>query len=97
MQSCIEDGRRPPGVDFQELASNHPELLRSKGVVVSDRGKVVRKGRQVRVEKMSESKPFDDASLMTKALSKLGASHHPRISQGGNLFTDLTAAGVEAA
>jgi hypothetical protein len=24
---------------------------------------------------MSESKPFDDASSMTKALSKLGASH----------------------
>ena len=44
LQSCIEDGRRPPGVDFQELASNHPELLRSKGVVVSDRGKVIHQG-----------------------------------------------------
>src|ERR1700688_2328507 len=33
LQSCTEDGRRPPGVDFQESASNRPELLRSKGVV----------------------------------------------------------------
>jgi hypothetical protein len=82
---------------LQEQAPNRPVLLRSKGVVVSDRGKVVWKGRQVRVEKMSESKPFDDASLMSKVLSKLGASHDSRISQGENLFTDLTTAGVEAA
>jgi len=58
-------------------------LLRSKGVVVSDRGKVVLKGWQVSVEKMSESKPFDDASLIRKVLSKLGSSRRSRISQGG--------------
>jgi hypothetical protein len=29
---------------LQEQASNHPVLLRSKGVVVSDRGKVIRQG-----------------------------------------------------
>jgi hypothetical protein len=47
-------------------------LLRPKGVVVSDRGKVTRLGWQVRVEQMSESKPSDDASLVFyKALSKL--------------------------
>jgi hypothetical protein len=46
---------------FQELASNHPELLRPKGVVVNVRGKGVREGRQVSVEKMSESEPSDDA------------------------------------
>ena len=33
---CIEDGSRPPEVGLQELASNHPVLLRTKGVVVSD-------------------------------------------------------------
>jgi len=49
---------------LQEQASNRPVLLRSKGVVVNDRGKVIQKGWQVRVEKMSESKPFDDASLI---------------------------------
>jgi hypothetical protein len=42
LASCTEDGRRSPEVDFQELASNHPELLRSKGVVVNVRGKGVR-------------------------------------------------------
>lgn len=34
--NCIEDGSRPPGVCLQELASNHPVLLRSKDAVVSD-------------------------------------------------------------
>ena len=62
LQCCTEDGSRPPGVGFQELASNHPEPLRSKGVVVNVRGKGVREGRQVSVEKMSESEPTDDAS-----------------------------------
>ena len=33
---CTEDGSRPPEVGLQELASNRPVLLRSKGVVVSD-------------------------------------------------------------
>jgi len=50
---------------LQEQASNRPVLLRLKDVVVSDRGKGVRSGRQVRVEKMSESEPSDDASLHT--------------------------------
>ncbi len=39
LQRGTEDGRRPPGAGFQELASNRPELLRSKGVVVNVRGK----------------------------------------------------------
>ena len=74
LQSCTEDGRRPPGVDFQELASNHPELLRSKGVVVNVRGKGVREGRQVSVEKMSESEPTDDASSRIQGTVKTGAA-----------------------
>jgi hypothetical protein len=61
---CTEDGRRTPGAGLQEQASNHPVLLRPKGVVVSDRGKVIPRGWQVRIEKMSESKPSDDASLL---------------------------------
>ena len=74
LQSCIEDGRRPPEVDFQELASNHPELLRSKGVVMNVRGKGVREGRQVSVEKMSESEPPDDASSRIQGTVKTGAA-----------------------
>ena len=38
---CTEDGSWPPGAGLQEQASNHPVLLRSKGVVVSDRAKVI--------------------------------------------------------
>ena len=49
-------------------------LLRSKGVVVNDRGKGVREGRQVSVEKMSESEPSDDASLMIQGTVKTGAA-----------------------
>jgi IS5 family transposase len=37
---CTEDGRWPPETGLQEQVSNRPVLLRSKGVVVSDRGKV---------------------------------------------------------
>ena len=45
---CTEDGSRPPGAGLQEQASNRPVLLRSKGVVVSDQGKVIQKdGRYV--------------------------------------------------
>ena len=31
----MRDGGRPSGVGFQERASNHPKLLRSRAVVVS--------------------------------------------------------------
>ena len=37
---CTEDGRWPSEAGLQEQASNRPVLLRSKGVVVSDPGKV---------------------------------------------------------
>jgi len=74
LQSCTEDGRRPPGVDFQESASNHSELLRSKGVVVNVRGKDIREGRQVNVEKMSESVLTDDASSRIQGTVKTGAA-----------------------
>ncbi|EPN0290810.1 hypothetical protein ACTTYI_006558, partial [Pseudomonas aeruginosa] len=36
-----EDGSRPSEVGLQERTSNHPVLLHPKGVVVSDRGKVI--------------------------------------------------------
>ena len=41
---CTEDGSRPPEAGLQEQTSNHPVLLRSKGVVVSDRAKVIPSG-----------------------------------------------------
>ena len=59
---------------LQELTSNRPELLRSKGAVVNVRGKGVRRGRQVSVEKMSESEPTDDASSRIQGTVKTGAA-----------------------
>ncbi len=35
LRCCIEDGSRSPEIGLQELVSNRPVLLRSKGVVVS--------------------------------------------------------------
>jgi hypothetical protein len=40
--NCVEDGGRSPGIGLQGQVPNHRVLLRSKGVVVSDAGKVVR-------------------------------------------------------
>src|SRR5882762_8088542 len=55
LRCCIEDGSRSPEIGLQELVSNHPILLHSKGVVVNTTT-------QVSIEKMSESEPSDDAS-----------------------------------
>ena len=79
---------------MQEQASNRPVLLRSKGVVVSDRGKGVRSGRQVCVEKMSESKPFEDASLVHLGAVKTGADYLLQEQLGRYLLTVPMAVGV---
>ena len=44
LRCYTEDGGRPLEAGLQAQASNRPVLLRSKDVVVSDRGKVTRKG-----------------------------------------------------
>ena len=72
-------------------------LLRSKGVVVSDRGKVIREGWQVRIGKMSESKPADDASLWLQGTVKTGVDQVLRDKSGRNLLTNPAAVGVKAA
>jgi len=68
-------------------------LLRSKGVVVSDTGKGVQQGRQVRIEKVSESEPPMTHRKESDAVETVGASRPPDQSEG-NLFTAQTAAGV---
>jgi hypothetical protein len=67
-------GEGLPEPTFRSWASNRPELLRSKDVVVNVRGKGVREGRQVSVEKMSESEPSDDASSNIQGTVKTGAA-----------------------
>jgi hypothetical protein len=61
----VRDEGRPFEVSFQERASNHTKLLRSKAVVVSVGVKVRRRiSGQVWFRETSESKPFDDASIV---------------------------------
>jgi len=70
-------------------------LLRSKGVVVSDRGKKASAERcQVSIEEMSESKPSDDASLLPQDTAKTGDDHWLQEQSGRYLFTVLMAVGV---
>ena len=69
-------------------------LLRSIGVVVSDRGKGIGKRCQVSIEEMSESKPSDDASLLPQGTAKTGDDHWLREQSGRYLFTVPTAVGV---
>jgi len=79
---------------LQEWASNRLVLLRSKGAVVNDYGKGGRTGRQVSIEKMSESKPYDDASLCRIGTAKIGDVRELRDQSGRHLFTVPMAVGV---
>jgi hypothetical protein len=92
-RSCAEDGGRPPGVGLQGPAPNHRVLLRPKGVVVSDAGNAVPRGRQVRVEKVSESELPMTHRKERDAVETRGAGRTSDQSEG-NLFTAQTAAGV---
>src|ERR1017187_4376570 len=65
LQSCTEDGRRPPRVDFQELAPN-PGAAAFKGRGGERPRKRRLKGRRVSVEKMSESEPIGGRSSRLK-------------------------------
>jgi len=69
-------------------------LLRSKDVVVSDRGKGIGKRCQVSIEEMSESKPSDDASLLPQNAVKTGDDHWLQDKSGRYLFTVPMAVGV---
>ena len=97
LRCCTEDGRRPPEVGLQGQASNRPVLLRSKGVVVSDRGNVIRRGWQVSIEKLSESEPTDDASLVLQSTVKIADEYALRDQSGRDLLTGPVAVGVKAA
>jgi hypothetical protein len=69
-------------------------LLRSKDVVVSDRGKGIGKRCQVSIEEMSESKPSDDASLLPQDTARTGDDHWLQDKSGRYLFTVPMAVGV---
>jgi hypothetical protein len=68
-------------------------LLRPKDAVVSDAGKAVLIGRQVGIEKVSESEPLMTHRKELDAVETGGADRSSDQSEG-NLFTAQTAAGV---
>ena len=90
----MRDEGRPFEASFQERASNHPKLLRSKAAVVSVGVKSLERiSRQVRSGETSESKPFDDASISINAARTRGG----RLlwdECAGYLVTGRAAAGV---
>jgi len=86
--------RRPPKSACRSRLQTAAVLPRSKGLVVNDCGKGVPLGRQVSVEEMSESKPFDDASLIRLKCCRDWIGSVIREESGRYLFTSPMAAGV---
>lgn len=76
--AAFEDEGRPLGVGVQKPASNCASAaVAQKVTVVSDWRKAGRRGRQVRVEKVNESKPSEGASKELAAVktgSEAGAA-----------------------
>ena len=73
--AALEDEGRPLGVGVQKPASNCASAaVAQKVTVVSDWRKAGRRGRQVRVEKVNESKPSEDASKELAAVKTAGVS-----------------------
>ncbi len=69
----MRDEGRPFEAGFEEQASNHSKLLRSKAAVVSVGVKVRRIiSGQVRSGETSASKPFDDAPIGINAAGTRG-------------------------
>ena len=74
-QCCIEDEGGPLGVCVQKQAPNcGSAAVAQKVTVVNDCRKVGHLGRQVRVEKVSESKPTEDASKVLDAVETVGVA-----------------------
>lgn len=73
--AVIEDEGGPLGVGVQKRAPNYGSAaVTQKVAVVSDWRKAGRKGRQVRVEKVNESEPTEDASKILAAVETAGES-----------------------
>lgn len=67
--AAIEDEGRPLGAGVQKQASNYTSAaVVQKTSVVSNWRKADREDRQVRVEKVNESEPTEDASKISAAV-----------------------------
>ena len=93
---CTRDGGRPPEAAVQAEASNHPLLLRSRGVVVRELGKGRARPGQVRTVESNVSEPLMTCRKRRNDVKTEGESL-PREEPGGNLSTAQAASGMKAA
>ncbi len=102
MRCCTRDGgvgrlcRRTSAAALQEEAANHPELLRSRAVVVSVVGKGAPRVRQVWITKANASKPLMKCRKRIGDI-KTGVESFPRDEPGGCLPTGQVVSGMKVA
>ena len=94
--AVLKMGDGLPGSACRSGPQTTSKLPRSKGVVVSVRGNVVAKAAGVYGED-ERKRTVESGIETTETLSKTRASFSRVISLEGDLHTDQTAAGVEAA
>jgi retron-type reverse transcriptase len=93
---CTRDGGRPLEAAVQAEASNHPLLLRSRDVVVSELGKGWARPGQVRIVESNASEPLMTCRKRRDDVKTVGESL-PREKSGQNLFMTWAASGMKAA
>src|SRR5512144_156493 len=86
----------PSAAALQEEAANHPELLRSRAVVVSVEGDGALPARQVWITKASASEPLMKCRKRIDGV-KTGVEPMPREEPGGSLSTGQVAPGMKVA
>ncbi len=93
---CARDGGWPPGAAVQAEASNHPLLLCSRGMVVSELGKGRARPCQVWIAELNASEPLMTCRKHRDDV-KTGGLSLSRDESGGHLFTVRAASGMKAA
>jgi hypothetical protein len=83
MEGLVLVGQWTSAAALQGEAANHPELLRSRAVVVSVAGKVALPARQVWAKKASASEPLMTCRKGRPMTSKPGLSARPGMSLAG--------------
>jgi hypothetical protein len=92
----MRDEGRSLGAGVQAQAPNHPLLLRSRGVVVSESGKGWARPDQVRIEETNASEPLMTCRKRRDDVETAGESL-PWDKLGGCLSTARAASGMKAA
>ena len=92
---CTRDGGWSPGAAVQAEASNHPLLLRLRGVVVSELGKGRARPCQVRAVESNVSESLKTCRKYKDGV-KTGVGEQSRDQSEGYLFTARSASGMEA-